>query len=53
VKDLKRRALLDDTLVIRGGESGRTSYCQGTLTKDTHGRDQHRPASPCGWPAAE
>jgi hypothetical protein len=41
VKDLKRRGLLEDTLVIWGGEFGRTSYCQGTLTKDTYGRDHH------------
>ena len=41
VKDLKRRGLLEDTLVIWGGEFGRTSYCQGTLTKETYGRDHH------------
>jgi hypothetical protein len=41
VKDLKARGLLDDTLVIWGGEFGRTTYCQGTLTKDNYGRDHH------------
>ena len=34
VTDLKQRGLLDDTLVVWGGEFGRTVYCQGTLTKD-------------------
>ncbi len=41
VKDLKRRGLLDDTLVIWGGEFGRTSYSQGKLTMDNYGRDHH------------
>jgi hypothetical protein len=41
VKDLKQRGLLEDTLVIWGGEFGRTVYSQGTLTKDNHGRDHH------------
>ncbi|MBK1832836.1 DUF1501 domain-containing protein [Roseibacillus ishigakijimensis] len=41
VKDLKQRGLLDDTLVIWGGEFGRTSYSQGTLTKTDYGRDHH------------
>jgi hypothetical protein len=41
VIDLKRRGLLDDTLVIWGGEFGRTSYCQGALTEDNYGRDHH------------
>jgi hypothetical protein len=41
VRDLKRRGLLDDTLVIWGGEFGRTVYSQGVLTKDNHGRDHH------------
>jgi hypothetical protein len=41
VKDLKQRGLLDDTLVIWGGEFGRTIYSQGTLTKDNYGRDHH------------
>ena len=39
--DLKQRGLLDDTLVVWGGEFGRTVYCQGSLTKDTYGRDHH------------
>ncbi len=41
IKDLKQRGLLDETLVIWGGEFGRTNYCQGTLTKDNYGRDHH------------
>jgi hypothetical protein len=41
VQDLKARGLLEDTLVIWGGEFGRTVYSQGTLTKDNHGRDHH------------
>jgi hypothetical protein len=41
VMDLKRRGLLDDTLVVWGGEFGRTVYCQGTLTKEDYGRDHH------------
>jgi uncharacterized protein (DUF1501 family) len=41
VKDLKQRGLLDDTLVVWGGEFGRTSYSQGTLTADNFGRDHH------------
>ena len=41
VKDLKRQGLLEDTLVIFGGEFGRTSYCQGKLTLDLFGRDHH------------
>ena len=41
IQDLKERGLLDDTLVIWGGEFGRTVYSQGTLTKDNHGRDHH------------
>jgi uncharacterized protein (DUF1501 family) len=41
VKDLKQRGLLDETLVIWGGEFGRTVYSQGALTKDNHGRDHH------------
>jgi hypothetical protein len=39
--DLKERGLLDDTLVVWGGEFGRTVYCQGTLTADNYGRDHH------------
>ena len=41
VQDLKQRGLLDDTLVIWGGEFGRTVYCQGKLTRDNYGRDHH------------
>jgi hypothetical protein len=41
VLDLKRRGMLDDTLVIWGGEFGRTVYSQGALTKDNYGRDHH------------
>lgn len=41
VLDLKRRGLLDETLVIWGGEFGRTNYCQGNLAKDKFGRDHH------------
>jgi hypothetical protein len=41
VIDLKRRGLLDDTLVVWGGEFGRTNYSQGKLTKDDYGRDHH------------
>ncbi len=39
--DLKRRGMLDDTLVIWGGEFGRTIYCQGALTRQNYGRDHH------------
>ena len=41
VQDLKRRGLLEDTLVIWGGEFGRTIYSQGTLTQKDYGRDHH------------
>jgi hypothetical protein len=41
IMDLKQRGLLDDTLVIWGGEFGRTSYSQGKLTKENYGRDHH------------
>jgi len=41
VADLKRRGLLDDTLVVWGGEFGRTNYSQGKLTADNYGRDHH------------
>jgi hypothetical protein len=41
VMDLKQRGLLDDTLVIWGGEFGRTNYCQGKLTPTNYGRDHH------------
>ncbi|MCB9878628.1 MAG: DUF1501 domain-containing protein [Planctomycetes bacterium] len=39
--DLRRRGLLDDTLVVWGGEFGRTVYSQGGLSKDNYGRDHH------------
>ena len=41
VADLKQRGMLDDTLVIWGGEFGRTNYCQGKFNKDNFGRDHH------------
>lgn len=41
VLDLKRRGLLDETLVVWGGEFGRTNYCQGNIAKDKFGRDHH------------
>lgn len=41
VRDLKYRGMLDDTLVIWGGEFGRTNYCQGVLKPNTFGRDHH------------
>ncbi len=41
ITDLKRRGLLDETLVVWGGEFGRTVYCQGPFTRDNYGRDHH------------
>jgi hypothetical protein len=41
IADLKQRGLLDDTLVVWGGEFGRTTYSQGVLTKENYGRDHH------------
>ncbi len=41
VQDLKQRGLLDDTLVVWGGEFGRTTYCQGPLSREDYGRDHH------------
>ncbi|HUS07362.1 MAG TPA: DUF1501 domain-containing protein [Bryobacteraceae bacterium] len=41
IQDLKQRGLLDDTLVVWGGEFGRTVYCQGKLTETNYGRDHH------------
>ena len=41
IADLRRRGMLDDTLVVWGGEFGRTAYCQGGLTKQNYGRDHH------------
>ncbi len=39
--DLRQRGMLDDTLVVWGGEFGRTIYCQGALSKTDYGRDHH------------
>ncbi len=50
VMDLKQRGLLDSTLVVWGGEFGRTVYSQGTLTPDNYGRDHH-PRNFCMWMA--
>jgi len=41
IKDLKQRGMLDDTLVVWGGEFGRTAYCQGNLSRTNYGRDHH------------
>jgi arylsulfatase A-like enzyme len=41
LKDLKQRGLLDDTLIVWGGEFGRTVYSQGELTTTNYGRDHH------------
>lgn len=41
VTDLKQRGMLDETLVVWGGEFGRTSYCQGPMTATDYGRDHH------------
>jgi hypothetical protein len=41
IMDLKQRGLLDETLVIWGGEFGRTNYCQGPLNEANYGRDHH------------
>jgi hypothetical protein len=41
IMDLEQRGLLDETLVVWGGEFGRTVYCQGQLTHETYGRDHH------------
>jgi arylsulfatase A-like enzyme len=41
ILDLKQRGLLDDTLVVWGGEFGRTVFCQGKLTPTDYGRDHH------------
>lgn len=50
ITDLKQRGLLDDTLVVWGGEFGRTSYSQGKISKDSYGRDHH-PRCFTGWMA--
>ena len=45
--------MLKDTLIVWGGEFGRTVYCQGNLTRERlRPRPPSRAASPCGWPAA-
>ncbi len=41
IQDLKQRGMLEDTLVLWGGEFGRTIYCQGKLTRENYGRDHH------------
>ncbi|MEZ6107076.1 MAG: DUF1501 domain-containing protein [Pirellulaceae bacterium] len=41
IQDLEERGLLEDTLVVWGGEFGRTVYCQGALTRENYGRDHH------------
>ena len=41
IKDLDRRGLLGETLVVWGGEFGRTVYCQGMMTNESYGRDHH------------
>jgi hypothetical protein len=41
IEELKERGMLDDTLVVWGGEFGRTVYSQGALTQDNYGRDHH------------
>ena len=50
MRDLKQRGMLDDTLVVFGGEFGRTVYCQGKLTRENYGRDHH-PRNFCMWMA--
>ena len=50
IADLKQRGLLDDTLVVWGGEFGRTVFCQNKLTHDNYGRDHH-PRCFTGWMA--
>ena len=50
IADLKQRGLLDSTLVVWGGEFGRTVYSQGTLTATDYGRDHH-PRNFCMWMA--
>ncbi len=48
LQDLKNRGLLDSTIVVWGGEFGRTVYSQGTLTSENYGRDHH-PRNFCMW----
>ncbi len=52
IQDLKQRGMLNDTLVVWGGEFGRTVYSQGTLTETTTGATIIRAALPSGWRAA-
>jgi hypothetical protein len=53
ITDLKQRGLLDETLVIWGGEFGRTNYCQGKIQVDNYGVTTIRGHFPFGWPEAE
>ncbi len=48
IADLKQRGLLESTLIVWGGEFGRTVYSQGKLTNDNYGRDHH-PRNFCMW----
>jgi hypothetical protein len=48
IRDLKQRGMLDETLVVWGGEFGRTVYSQGRLSRETYGRDHH-PRNFCMW----
>ena len=41
LRDLRQRGLLEDTLIVWGGEFGRTTYCQGGLSATNYGRDHH------------
>jgi uncharacterized protein (DUF1501 family) len=41
IQDLKMRGMLDETLIVWGGEFGRTVYCQGKMTAKNYGRDHH------------
>ena len=41
IEDLRQRGMLDDTLIVSGGEFGRTVYCQGKLARNNYGRDHH------------
>ena len=50
ITDLKQRGMLEDTLVVWGGEFGRTVYSQGKLTRERYGRDHH-PRNFCMWMA--
>ena len=50
IKDLRQRGMLEETLVIWGGEFGRTAYCQGSLTNENYGRD-HPPRCFTTWMA--